>query len=300
MGPVKTVDLHNTTASYFAPATVSGGLVHISGQPGSADDGSVPNDYESQIHLSILKLRRILIAAGASTSDIAKLTVFVVNYDAASRKHTSHLMRFLGNHRPAITLVPVNQLALPSWLFEIDAVLSTPAPIHIPRTITTPRQSVDVVIIGAGLAGLSAAHDVKGKGYTCVVLEARDRVGGKTWSKSLGEGQGIVDLGAAWINDTSQTKMYELAKKFDADLIEQNTDGDCVFQGFDGRCSTFAYGELPNVSRQHHKFSKVTRTKVLISSMSPLASILSIFVTWSKRTARSWMRGSQKRSILTY
>lgn len=99
MGPIKTVDLHNTTASYFAPATVSGGLIHISSQPGSADDGSVPNDYESQIHLSILRLRRILIAAGASISDIAKLTVYVVDYDAAARKHTSHLMRFLSTLR---------------------------------------------------------------------------------------------------------------------------------------------------------------------------------------------------------
>lgn len=182
MGPVKPVNLHNTAASYFAPATISGsgGLVHISGQPGVADDGSVPSDYESQIHLSILRLRRILIAVGASTSDIAKLNVFVVDYNAEARKHTSHLMRFVGKHRPAVTLVPVNQLAEPSWLFEIDAVLSRPAPIDIPQTLTTPTQSVDVVIIGAGLAGLSAAHDVTAKGYTCVVLEARDRVGGKT------------------------------------------------------------------------------------------------------------------------
>ena len=288
MGPIKTVDLHNTAASYFAPATISepAGLVHISGQPGSTDDGSVPSDYESQIHLAILKLRRIIAAAGASTSDIAKLTVFVVNYDAAARKHTSHLMRFLGKHRPAITLVPVAQLAVPSWLFEVDAVLSRPAPVHIPKTLTAPRQSVDVVIIGAGLAGLTAAHDVTSRGYTCVVLEARDRVGGKTWSKSLTGGKGIVDLGAAWINDTSQTKMYGLAKKFNADLIEQNTQGDCVFQGFDGLCSPFAYGELPNVSYHHLKFLSTARTKIRTSSTWRLASILLTFATWSKRIAR--------------
>jgi monoamine oxidase len=105
MGPVKTVDLQNTAASYFAPATIagSGGLIHISGQSGSTEDGSVPSDYESQIHLALLKLRRISIATGASISDIAKLNVFVVNYDAAARKHTPHLMRFLGKHRPAIS-----------------------------------------------------------------------------------------------------------------------------------------------------------------------------------------------------
>jgi monoamine oxidase len=247
---VASIDLANTAASYYAPATVTanGGLIHVSGQPGSADNGSVPSDYESQIHLALLKLRRIIIAAGASINDIVKLTVYVVGYNAAARKHTPHLMRFLGNHRPAITLVPVNQLAVPSWLFEIDAVLSKPALSHVSPALGTPKRSVDVIIIGAGLAGLTAAHEVMSKGYTCVILEARDRVGGKTWSQPLEGGKGVVDLGAAWINDTSQTKMYGLAKRFNADLIEQNTQGNCVFQGFDGQCSPFSYGDLPNVS----------------------------------------------------
>jgi monoamine oxidase len=251
---VASIDLANTAASYYAPATVTanGGLIHVSGQPGSADDGSVPSDYESQIHLALLKLRRIIIAAGASVNDIVKLNVFVVGYNAAARKHTSHLMRFLGNHRPAITLVPVNQLAVPSWLFEIDAVLSKPALSSIPPTLGTPKRSVD--------AGLTFAHEVISKGYTCVILEARNRVGGKTWSKPLEGGKGVVDLGAAWINDTSQTKMYGLAKKFNADLIEQNTQGNCVFQGFDGQCSPFSYGDLPNVSIPDPQ--SVTTTKI--------------------------------------
>jgi monoamine oxidase len=247
---VASIDLHNTASSYFAPATVtSGGLIHVSGQPGSTDDGTVPADYESQIHLALLKLRRIIIAANASISDIVKLNLFIVNYDATTRKHTPHLMRFLGKHRPTITLVPVNQLAVPSWLFEVDAVLSKPPQLQITPSSATPFKSVDVVIIGAGLAGLTAAQDVISKGYTCIVLEARDRVGGKTWSQPIEGGNGTVDVGAAWINDTTQTRVYALAKRFNAELIEQNTQGNCVFQGFDGECSTFPYGELPKVSR---------------------------------------------------
>lgn len=254
---IASIDLATTASSYFAPATVTtdGVLIHISGQPGSADDGSVPSDYESQIHLALLNLRRIIVAAGASVSNIAKLTVYIVGYNAAARKHTSHIMRFLGNHRPAITLVPVTQLAAPSWLFEIDAVLSKPALSPNLPPPGTPSKSVDVVIIGAGLAGLTTAHELMSRGYTCVVLEARDRVGGKTWSQPLEGGKGIVDLGAAWINDTSQTRMYALAKKFNAELIEQNTQGDCIFQGFDGQCSPFPYGEVPNVGHQHHIIS---------------------------------------------
>lgn len=246
---VASVDLHNTASSYFAPATVTnGGIVHVSGQPGSTDDGAVPSDYESQIHLALLRLRQIIIAANASINDIIKLNIYIVNYDATTRKHTPHLMRFLGNHRPAVTLVPVDQLAVPSWLFEVDAVLNKPPQLQITQSLSPPSNSVDVVIIGAGLAGLTAAHDVISKGYTCIILEARDRVGGKTWSQPIDGGNGVVDVGAAWINDTSQTRVYALAKRFKAELIEQNTQGNCVFQGFDGECSTFPYGELPNVS----------------------------------------------------
>ncbi|KAG9988084.1 hypothetical protein KCU72_g21520, partial [Aureobasidium melanogenum] len=66
-------------------------------------------------------------------------------------------------------------------------------------------EEADVVVIGAGLAGLTAARDVIKSDLSCIVLEARDRVGGKTWSQQLPDGKGTVDLGAAWINDVNQT-----------------------------------------------------------------------------------------------
>lgn len=247
---VTTVDLHNTTSAYYAPATVfsDGRIVHVSGQPGSTVDGNVPSDYVSQIHLALLNLRRVMAAAGATVENIAKLSIFIVNYDAANRKHTRHIMQFLGKHRPAITLVPVSQLAVPSWLFEIDAVLSIP-PTRLQPSLSARREAIDVVIIGAGLAGLTAAHEILRRGYTCVVLEARDRVGGKTWSQPLNGGDGVVDVGAAWINDMNQEKMHALAKRYDAELIEQNTQGNCVLEDSQGRCSAFPYGEVPDVSR---------------------------------------------------
>lgn len=106
----------------------------------------------------------------------------------------------------------------------------------------------DVVIIGAGLAGLTAARDILAAGLSCTILEARDRVGGKTWSQPLPDSKGVVDLGAAWINDVNQTQVYALAKKYNAELIEQNTLGDCGIQDKEGRVGRFGYGELPHVS----------------------------------------------------
>ena len=108
-------------------------------------------------------------------------------------------------------------------------------------------ENVDVVVIGAGLAGLTAARDIIRSGLSCVILEARDRVGGKTWSQELPDGKGTVDLGAAWINDVNQTRVYGLAKQYNAEFIEQNTAGNCAIQDGSGKISSFPYGELPRV-----------------------------------------------------
>ncbi|KAK8061232.1 flavin containing amine oxidoreductase [Apiospora hydei] len=249
---IKSLDLANTSKAYYAPATIIQGnnsrLVHVSGQVGTAKDGTVPADCASQIHLALLHLRKILIAAGAAVQDIAKLTLYIVDYDPAQRKHARPIQRFLKGHRPAITLVPVTQLAAPGLLFEVDAVIVCP---EVPASLPAPTsqktsETFDVAIIGAGLAGLTAAHEVLGAGLSCVVLEARDRVGGKTWSQPLSGGQGgVAEMGAAWINDVNQTKMIALARRYKLELIEQNTTGNCVLQSFDGKASTFPYGELP-------------------------------------------------------
>ncbi|KAF4455358.1 flavin containing amine oxidoreductase [Fusarium albosuccineum] len=248
---VESVDLVNTTQQYFPAATsahASSRIIHTAGRIGIAKDGRVPVDYESEVHLALHNLHKVILTSRADIEDIAKIVIYVVNYDPNQRKHTRHVQRFLRGHRPAITLVPVQQLAVPSWLIEIEAVvLREQKQISIPRALkdTARPQEIDVVVIGAGLAGLSAARQLVRASLDVVVLEARDRVGGKTWSQPLSAGKGIAEFGAAWINDVSQSKMIGLAREFGLELIEQNTRGDCVFQGFDGKASRFAYGELP-------------------------------------------------------
>src|ERR1700674_3745625 len=50
-----------------------------------------------------------------------------------------------------------------------------------------------VVILGAGVAGLSAAFELRRAGYDCTVLEARDRVGGRNWSIRRGTRLDMID-----------------------------------------------------------------------------------------------------------
>jgi monoamine oxidase len=104
----------------------------------------------------------------------------------------------------------------------------------------------EVIVIGAGLAGLSAAVTLREAGIKAILLEARDRVGGKTWSRKLASG--IVDMGAAWINDTNQSRMYALAKRFRLETIVQNVKGSIVMHDLDGKSHTFPYGTTPAVS----------------------------------------------------
>jgi monoamine oxidase len=60
---------------------------------------------------------------------------------------------------------------------------------------------VDVVVVGAGLAGLSAARALQAGGRTVTVLEARDRVGGRTLNHPLDDGS-TVELGGQWVGPT--------------------------------------------------------------------------------------------------
>ena len=79
--------------------------------------------------------------------------------------------------------------------------------------VRTPGgRAVDVVVVGAGIAGLAAARVVTGAGLSCVVLEARDRVGGRIWTST--EWPDLpVDLGASWIHGTEGNPIYAEATR---------------------------------------------------------------------------------------
>lgn len=79
-----------------------------------------------------------------------------------------------------------------------------------------------IVVIGAGMAGLAAARRLAEAGKDVTVVEARDRIGGRTWTDtSLGV---PIDLGAAWIHGPEGNPLTELADEVDARRVETDFD----------------------------------------------------------------------------
>lgn len=78
-------------------------------------------------------------------------------------------------------------------------------------------RKTEVLVIGAGMSGLAAASELKKRNYDVIVLEARDRIGGRVWtSNALGT---PLDLGGSWIHGINGNPLSALADKVGAKRV---------------------------------------------------------------------------------
>lgn len=106
------------------------------------------------------------------------------------------------------------------------------------------RNAHDVIIIGAGISGCGAAWYLQKQGRSSVILEASDRIGGKTYTVPDGcSKSGHMDLGASWVNDTTQSYINDLIEELKLERLVQNIDGLAIAQDADGSFFTHEYHE---------------------------------------------------------
>lgn len=84
------------------------------------------------------------------------------------------------------------------------------------------QQVFDVIIIGAGIAGLAAGAHLQQAGYHVLILEAQGRVGGRILTDYSLESP--LDLGASWIHGSKRNPIAALAAKFNIKTVPSNTE----------------------------------------------------------------------------
>jgi 2-iminobutanoate/2-iminopropanoate deaminase len=102
-------------------APAGGRWLHIAGQVAIAADGTIPESFDDQAHLAWRNLVAVLADAGMGVSDLVKVNHFLLRASDMAA-YAGVRGGYLGDARPASTVLIVQALANPKWQVEVDAV----------------------------------------------------------------------------------------------------------------------------------------------------------------------------------
>ncbi len=135
----------------------------------------------------------------------------------------------------------------------------------------------NVVIIGAGPSGLTAARKLKAAGLSVAVLEARDRVGGRTWSDTI-DGA-FLEIGGQWISP-DQEALSELVDELGLETFPRYREGESVYIGADRRAVRYSGDMFPVAESTAQEMER------LIALLDELTAKTDPAAPWSHPDAR--------------
>ncbi len=127
--------------------------------------------------------------------------------------------------------------------------------------------SRDVVVIGAGVAGLTAANDLKKAGLSVAVLEARDRAGGRLWTDVI-DGA-MLEIGGQWVSP-DQDALIDTIADLGLETYSRYREGDSVYIGPDGVLTRFT-GDIFPVKPETEKVmvELIDKLDALVAQVDP-------------------------------
>ena len=135
----------------------------------------------------------------------------------------------------------------------------------------------DVVIVGAGPSGLTAARELKKAGLSVAVLEARDRVGGRTWTDTI-DGA-MLEIGGQWVSP-DQTALMDLLDELGLKMYPRYRDGESVYIGADGKRTQYTGDTFPVNETTKAEMDK------LVAILDELAAEIGPTEPWAHPKAR--------------
>jgi monoamine oxidase len=147
------------------------------------------------------------------------------------------------------------------------------------RSMPSELVEADVCIVGAGLAGLTAACRLSQAGKSVIVLEARDRVGGRVWTRTSESGV-PVDMGACFIGPDHE-RMHALTKEMGVSVFPTNVSGDNVL-ATGGKVRRYK-GDIPRISPV-----ALLSAAQAIARMNAMAKTIDVEAPWEAKKALAW------------